>query len=125
MDHIIWYERDFALKVEEILRSFSLEPLLIRLLTHQFLNYLKSSIRDQFTPPPFFRAGQGLTRTSNRQCLFDCGPFPKRGIVRCLPGRRAALRLYANFFSYRPRLFPTQERLCPRPFPHPNHPASA
>jgi hypothetical protein len=54
MDCIIWYERDFALKFKQILESSQLETLLIKFLKPQFLNYLKDSIRNQFTLPALF-----------------------------------------------------------------------
>jgi hypothetical protein len=56
MDYIIWYEQDFALKFKQILESSQLEALLIKFLKHQFLNYIKDSIRNQFTPPALFPA---------------------------------------------------------------------
>ena len=54
---IVWLREDFALRVKQIVESSQLEPLLVKFLTRQFLDFVKNSIRDQFSPPALFTSG--------------------------------------------------------------------
>jgi hypothetical protein len=54
MHEIVWLREDLAVRVKQIVDSSQLEPILVKFLTRQFLDFIKRSIHDQFAPPALF-----------------------------------------------------------------------